>query len=304
MVDVKGEYDIIVVDSKLLMFTLYHKYIPYQNYLSYLYYFLKDVKYKKLVFVFDDILGSVHRKTLYPEYKGHRKTSVKEPRLEHMLDLYNNKLYEYLQHFGTCIKLSGVEADDIAAFITESYEDSDKQILLASSDADWGSLITDNVHQLHFSRKKIITVDTYEEEYKMLIPTYYLDYQYLAGMKKENVYGIYKLGKARYCKAVSETNTHDELLNLIQEWVDESKYGMKLPEGYNNVKEVYDMNKAILRHLKLNDLQDDVLTSFKKQFNTKCKCVSTEKYIDLGIKYFNGMSELNDDMLQYYRVIV
>jgi 5'-3' exonuclease len=247
------------------------------------------------VFVFDSVLGSTHRKELYPAYKAHRKSLVKDTekeRVQYMLDLYNNKMYDYLRMFGYTVCLSGIEADDLAALVVEYYKGTGKKVLLVSSDADWGSLISDTVHQLHLARDTVITLGNYEKEYSLKSPKDYMEYQYLCGLSKENVTGVHKLGKKRFTDAGS--------IEVIEDWLSTSKYGISLPEEVNSLQELYNRNKAVLKHLTIKDLDSDTIKSFKEQYNSSRLHLPRKEVDTIHINMF--MDVLDDYLLDYYKV--
>ena len=267
---------IAVVDTRLIAYMAYHRKEDFLKTFYYVSMYLSGYgKFDKIVFAYDSELGSQRRKKLYPEYKMHRREREKKqsPQEQARLKQFNedyNKMFEFTKHFITSIKIDGLEADDIANIITDKFNDS-LEIYLLSSDSDWSmNLVNDNIKQIHLT-KGLITLDNVFEAYGKL-PEHNVFIQALCGIAKENVKGVYKFGETRVKKMLYEQNMSEtEIIEQVQEWVSIGKYGMRLPEGFNSVREMFDFNYELLRGLTLNDLTGQELETFKRQFMSSNK---------------------------------
>jgi 5'-3' exonuclease len=88
--------------------------------------------------------GSSYREDIFPEYKANRKelrekqTEKEEQDFKEFLDEFN-KTFDLLEESFYTFRFKGVEADDIAAYLTKLLLKEYNHIWLISSDKDWGS---------------------------------------------------------------------------------------------------------------------------------------------------------------------
>ena len=88
----------------------------------------------------------------------------------------------------------GVEADDIAAYITLNFDFDD--CWLVSSDKDWDLLINDKVSRFSTVTRKETTVHNWDEHYDFEIEDY-ITFKCLTGDKGDNVPGVPGVGPKR-----------------------------------------------------------------------------------------------------------
>ena len=144
---------------------------------------------------------SSYRKALYPEYKGDREAKVAnqtEEEKQDFMDFFEGyeKAMEFCKDSFTILKYKGVEADDIAAYLTEhSYKDVEEDIWLISSDKDWDLLLRDNVHRFSYVTRKEYKLDNWHETYEYPHEMA-LSIKVLVG-GKDNVTGIPGVGAKR-----------------------------------------------------------------------------------------------------------
>ncbi len=115
--------NILVIDTKLMMYTQHHRHKPILGFLSEI--ATKALKLlpniDKIIFVKD--LGKSKRCYNFPQYKEHRKDrnskldAKESKRLEKFLKM-NEKSDEFLSQFGSVISVLGIEADDLAYMIS------------------------------------------------------------------------------------------------------------------------------------------------------------------------------------------
>ncbi len=144
---------------------------------------------------------SSYRKEIYPEYKADREAKVAEQTAEEQqefLDFFEGfeKAIDYCKDSFTILKYKGVEADDIAAYLTHYvYADYGNDIWLISSDKDWDLLLMDNVHRFSYVTRKEYRLDNWDEYYEY-------PHEMALGIKvlvggKDNVTGIPGVGAKR-----------------------------------------------------------------------------------------------------------
>ena len=114
---------------------------------------IRLLKPTRVIICFDGKGGSKRRKKIYPEYKANRKerfadqTEQEAKEFEMFMAEFSDTLTLIKKKYPV-FHFRGVEADDIAAYITQSAEYDD--CWLISSDKDWDLLISDKVYR--FSR--------------------------------------------------------------------------------------------------------------------------------------------------------
>jgi DNA polymerase-1 len=160
--------------------------------------------------------GSYWRKSILPTYKETRKkiaenASEEEKKLSKIFFDYYEETLEKCKF--PVIRLKGVEADDIAAYIVENkYEYDINSIWLISSDRDWDLLIEPDVSRFSTVTRKEITVDTWPYEVPM---ERYIDFKVLTGDKGDDIPGVAGVGPKR-AQAIIEQygDTFDIIANM------------------------------------------------------------------------------------------
>ena len=146
--------------------------------------------------------GSSYRKEIFPEYKANRKekyaeqTAQEEKEFEMFMAEFANTLTELRKKYPV-FHFKGVEADDIAAYISMHLDDFGlDECWLISSDKDWDFLINDRVSRFSTVTRKETTVHNWDEHYDFEIPDY-ITFKCLTGDKGDNVPGIPGIGPKR-----------------------------------------------------------------------------------------------------------
>lgn len=144
---------------------------------------------------------SSYRKEIYPEYKADREEKVAQQtdqEKQEFQDFFEDyeKAMDYCRDSFMILKYQGVEADDIAAFLTHYvYKDDPEDIWLISSDKDWDLLLTDRVNRFSYVTRKEYTLENWSERYEFPHEMS-LDIKVLVG-GKDNVTGIPQVGEKR-----------------------------------------------------------------------------------------------------------
>ena len=141
------------------------------------------------------------RKGFYPEYKADREAKVAnqtEEEKQEFIDFFESyeKAMEYCEPSFSILKYKGVEADDIAAYLTHYiFKDDPEDIWLISSDKDWDLLLMPNVHRFSYVTRKEYRLDNWNEHYEY-------PHEMALGVKvlvggKDNVAGVAGVGPKR-----------------------------------------------------------------------------------------------------------
>ena len=170
--------------------------------------------------------GSSYRKDIFPEYKANRKvkyaeqTPQEEKEFAMFMAEFSNTL-TLLKEKYPVFQFKGVEADDIAAYITQHLDDYGlDECWMVSSDRDWDLLISDRVSRFSTVTRKEITLDNWDEHYDFDIPDY-ITFKCLCGDKGDNVPGIPGIGPKR---AVQLMEQYGDVFDIYNACPIEGKY--------------------------------------------------------------------------------
>jgi len=189
---------------------------------------------------------STYRKALYPDYKADREAKVAQQSEEEKQDFYEfiqdfEKTLEYCKDSFTILKYKGVEADDIAAYLTHYvFKDTPNDIWLVSSDKDWDLLLMPNVHRFSYVTRKDYTLNNWEERYDYPFEMS-LHIKVLVG-GKDNVTGIPGVGEKR---AHSLLQTYETAFDVYE--------NLPIPGKAVYIKNTNAFGEDILRNIELID---------------------------------------------------
>jgi 5'-3' exonuclease len=198
----------MIVDSMNLAFRYKHRGDEEfaEDYLKTVKSLAKSYKAEKVI-ITTDFGSSTYRMALYPDYKGDRKAKIAEQTkdeaeaFERFFTEFNVAL-EYCAEEFPVLKMHGVEADDVAAYLVNIYKDWKDHIWLISSDKDWDLLICDNVSRFSYVTRKEYCIE--DGETADHIPfSMALDVKVLQG-GKDNVVGIPGVGPKRAIQLVEQ----------------------------------------------------------------------------------------------------
>lgn len=156
------------------------------------------------VIVLSDWGQSTYRLELDPQYKANRK-ELRETQTEEEAQDFQDFLDEFNKALTLCdedgfdvIKIHGVEADDIAAYISINFDkDQFDHVWLISSDGDWDTLVNNNVSRFSYVTRKEYTLENWEEEHGCNDPTEFVSIKALEGDKGDNIPGVEGVGPKR-----------------------------------------------------------------------------------------------------------
>ena len=189
--------------------------------------------------------GSTWRKEIYPEYKANRKeryaeqTEQEEKEFEMFMAEFANTL-TLLKEKHPVFHFKGVEADDIAAFITHNVEFD--ECWLISSDKDWDLLISDKVSRFSTVTRKETTVHNWDEHYDFEIEDY-ITFKCLTGDKGDNVPGIPGVGPKRAVQLMEQYGTVFDIYDACP-----------LEGKYKYIQAVNENAEQLLTNVELMDL--------------------------------------------------
>lgn len=189
--------------------------------------------------------GSSYRKEIYPEYKANRKERYAE-QTEQEAKEFEMFMAEFADTL-TLIKekypvfhFRGVEADDIAAYITKNFDFDD--CWLISSDKDWDLLINDKVSRFSTVTRKETTVHNWDEHYDFDRDDY-ITFKCLTGDKGDNVPGVPGVGPKRAVQLMEQYGTIFDIYDACP-----------LEGKYKYIQSVNENAEQLLTNVELMDL--------------------------------------------------
>lgn len=189
---------------------------------------------------------SRYRKELYPDYKADREVKVAqqtEEEKQEFLDFFEDfeKAVDYCKDSFTILKYKGVEADDIAAYLTHYvFHNDENEIWLISSDKDWDLLLTDNTHRFSYVTRKEYKLENWHEYYEYPHDIA-LDIKVLVG-GKDNVTGIPLVGEKRAYSLIKQYGSAFDLYDSIP-----------IPGKAKYIQNTNEFGENILRNMELID---------------------------------------------------
>ena len=215
--------NLLIVDGLNVAFRWKH-----QNILDFKYDYIRTIEslaksYKAGTIIVCADGGSSYRKEIFPEYKANRKERFAD-QTEHEAREFEMFMAEFqdtltlLKERHPVFHFRGVEADDIAAYITQKIDYD--ECWLISSDKDWDLLISDKVSRFSTVTRKETTVHNWDEHYDFEIEDY-ISFKCLCGDKGDNVPGVPGVGPKR---AVQLMEQYGNIFDIYDACPLEGKY--------------------------------------------------------------------------------
>jgi 5'-3' exonuclease len=215
--------NLMIVDSLNLAFRYKHaKAVDFcTDYMRTVESLRKSYKCEKLI-IAGDMGSSSYRKALYPEYKQNRKDKFADQTPEEKAEFeeFFAEVQRILEQYETegnypVLRFPGVEADDIAAYITAKRRKySVKQIWLISSDRDWNLLIDEGVSQFSYVTRKEFTLENWNEHYEWDRDSY-ISVKCLMGDSGDNVPGVPGIGPKKAQSLVAEYGSTYDIISSL-----------------------------------------------------------------------------------------
>jgi len=169
---------------------------------------IKEHNSEKVYVVFDGKGGSVRRRKIYKDYKADRKMSMRMNRQEEFDSIDDKlanmkdqliRLNNYLELMPVKVVIvDNVEADDVIAYINETYHKDDDTVIY-SSDKDFLQLVDENTKVYSPAMRKLYDIDEVIRDYNVH-PANMTIFRILQGDKSDNINGIDGFGKKRIPK--------------------------------------------------------------------------------------------------------
>ena len=237
--------NLLIVDGLNVAFRWKH-----QNILDFKYDYIRTIEslaksYKAGTIIVCADGGSSYRKEIFPEYKANRKerfadqTEQEAKEFEMFMAEFQDTLTLIKEKYPV-FHFRGVEADDIAAYITQRIDYD--ECWLISSDKDWDLLISDKVSRFSTVTRKETTVHNWDEHYDFEIEDY-ITFKCLCGDKGDNVPGVPGVGPKRAVQLMEQYGTVFDIYDACP-----------LEGRYKYIQAVNENAEQLLTNVELMDL--------------------------------------------------
>ena len=237
--------NLLIVDGLNVAFRWKH-----QNILDFKYDYIRTIEslaksYKAGTIIVCADGGSSYRKEIFPEYKANRKerfadqTEQEAKEFEMFMAEFQDTLTLIKEKYPV-FHFRGVEADDIAAYITQSIDYD--ECWLISSDKDWDLLISDKVSRFSTVTRKETTVHNWDEHYDFEIEDN-ITFKCLTGDKGDNVPGVPGVGPKRAVQLMEQYGTVFDIYDACP-----------LEGRYKYIQAVNENAEQLLTNVELMDL--------------------------------------------------
>jgi DNA polymerase-1 len=242
-------------------------------------YAIKLVNPTRCIVIFDGDGGSEKRRKIYPEYKLHRKTSVRLNRTYEELSEKESeeanklkqlvRLADYLQFLPINVLISdNIEADDSIAFCANEYF-KESMITIMSSDKDFLQLVNERVKVWSPSKKIMFGPAEVLREYG-IHPNNFALFRAMDGDASDNIDGVKGVGiktAVKFFPFLAETTPRD--VQYLIEYARQQQGKIKIYD------KVIEGEQILERNYKLMQLRDTI-ASTASQLHI-CDCLNKSK---------------------------
>lgn len=230
--------------------------------------FLEEHNHDKVIVFWDGEDNSSVRKSLYPQYKEHRRNDLNEFKMDSYLS-QRNRVKQYLEEvFVRQCEIPNNEADDLISYYCQIAED--EKIIIFSGDKDLSQLISKNVQiyspvsKRYFKFGDKITINKVEIPHQNVMLC-----KVLVGDKSDNIDGIEGLGEKTLVKFFPQMSdklcTIEEIMDIARNIGQEKKSkvltNLLTGKTKNGIigEEFFTLNKKII------DLSNPLITEDGKE---------------------------------------
>jgi len=189
--------------------------------------------------------SSTYRKGIYPEYKLDRKLKYENQSEEEKLafEIFfteMNKVLDIFRNTDIVLQYDGVEADDIAGYLSTNAEV--EHMWLISSDRDWDLLVGPKVSRFSYINRRESTFDTWEDTHEFSIQDY-ITIKCLTGDKGDNIPGIPGIGEKRAVSLLQEFGNVFDIYDACP-----------INSNYKHIQTLNENKELLLRNFEIMDL--------------------------------------------------
>lgn len=203
--------------------------------------------------------GHSWRYDIYPEYKANRKQAEtpSQIKMQEQRQAYRRQV----PHIRLALRLLGVvqvsamnmEADDLAAILTDRYRQSNKKVLLVTRDSDWFQLVEKGVVVKDLHKQIVIRQANFKNCIGLDNPQQLVEKKALAGEPGDNIKGVGGIGEKG---AIEFLNTYGSFRDFSNRVIFDHDIDLeKLPVKFRRLVEDEDKAIRFLANIRLIDLR-------------------------------------------------
>ena len=218
----------------------------------------RETKPDKIIICWDGEGGSKKRKLMKKDYKAGRKPIRLNRDIRHLSesDEKSNKAWQMsrvVDYFNSMpviqFMFSGIEADDVIAYIAGMPECKDWQKIIVSSDKDFYQLLDDNTVLYRPIQNKVLNKKRILEEFN-IHPRNFAIARAMTGDRSDNLSGVGNIGLQSAAKrfpflAEEESATISHVLGFCKEMLSEKK--LKAYENVLDKKDIFERNYHMMQ---------------------------------------------------------
>ena len=165
--------------------------------------------------------GHSWRQDHYPEYKANRR--LEETPAQIKMQAQRAMYKQQRPHIRSGLRLLGVpqisasnmEADDLAAILTDHYRSIDKKVILVSGDSDWLQLVDEGVSMKDLHKQKMIRINDFREIVGLDNPRQLIEMKALAGECGDNIKGVGGIGQKGAVEFLNTYGSYQDFTNRV-----------------------------------------------------------------------------------------
>ncbi|NIH77466.1 5'-3' exonuclease [Ochrobactrum sp. P20RRXII] len=198
------------------------------------------------------------RKSIFNEYKENRKRAEtkNDLKIQERKRAYATQrpfIQQATKHLGiTQMVATNMEADDLAAILTNRYKAQDTSILLVTGDQDWLQLVDRNVMWRDQINNQSVTPSNFEEKTGVKTVRQFVEKKALTGDTGDNVPPTGGIGEKYANEFFASYGSFREFAQMVT--LEKSIDPASLPKRYRDLIDNEDKIFKFMRNLKLVDL--------------------------------------------------
>lgn len=239
---------------------------------------VKENDVKQIIVFWDGKLSGKLRHNIYPEYKQNRKKNYNEDfeKIDAELEYQKIRIKQYLEELSIKqFEDEIVEADDCIAYYVLNRSE-DEKILICTGDRDLCQLMDDHVSIYLLDRKRIYTIENYDEYFDYNIKNLKL-IKIIVGDTSDNIKGIDGIGIDTLLKLFPELKEKECTLSEV---IERAKILQEEKKGKSKrLKNIIEGNTLGVQGNMVYEINEKLINLSAPLLNEKC-LVDLTTFID------------------------
>lgn len=158
------------------------------------------------------------RYDILPSYKGKRGDNPKVAAEREDYRKQRPLIKQALEHLGLAqISYDGLEADDLAYWISKKLSDLGRNVLLVTGDQDWLQLVSENVHWYNLHNDETVSLKNFKAKTGFTDTKQFLESKFLQGDGSDCIPGVGGLGKVTAERVIGHFGGISQLIKAYRE---------------------------------------------------------------------------------------